>query len=439
MLALNAITTPGRSLLGTRRAWLGAMGAWCAAAGCGDLSSGSFARVLTSLSDEKLRPVLRGLGLKFAHVSRPTPSGDPVLAYERGAPADLLVGGPWWSYANRLGPAYSSAETRASAASPAGRWVAWGPTPVGLWIDDSILKTWTPGQSPWSLGGLEELNGRLSWADPRTEGGLLLAVASHLVKQGADGYGEIVRWVSCTQQTRLGIRDSGGVALPLAGWGDSESLEDGNGRMFIPSPETTVWAQGVAVVARANSALDFHGLFEDFDSWPVPGAGAKGESGTGQDLMQSAQGLALLGDLLHAVFGENWTEFHQAWSAIRRAPTPSMEGRELAERWILQPPPWPPASVELLKTRPAASLLLTELVTQLSSTKVSRAWLQGQFEGPARLVDASLLAEIGLVDDQGLVCEPRFRNWLRAEWSAWAGQRYRRAGRLAEGKVVGLA
>jgi hypothetical protein len=47
-----------------------------------------------------------------------------------------------------------------------------------------------------------------------------------------------------------------------------------------------------------------------------------------------------------------------------------------------------------------------------------------------------LLAEIARACDGRIADEPRLRAWLRAEWTAWARQRYRRVARLAAGAWV---
>jgi hypothetical protein len=46
-------------------------------------------------------------------------------------------------------------------------------------------------------------------------------------------------------------------------------------------------------------------------------------------------------------------------------------------------------------------------------------------------VDETLLAEMAHAADGRLIHEPRFRSWLRAEWTASARQRYRRVAKLA--------
>ena len=45
------------------------------------------------------------------------------------------------------------------------------------------------------------------------------------------------------------------------------------------------------------------------------------------------------------------------------------------------------------------------------------------------------LAELAGAADGRLAREPRFRAWLRGEWTAWTRQLYRRVARLAGGYV----
>ena len=77
--------------------------------------------------------------------------------------------------------------------------------------------------------------------------------------------------------------------------------------------------------------------------------------------------------------------------------------------------------------------LLETLCRQLAPDADVRAWLLRSWIAPGRLVDGGLLAELAGADDGRLVREPRFRAWLRSEWTAWARQRYRRVARVAGG------
>jgi hypothetical protein len=76
--------------------------------------------------------------------------------------------------------------------------------------------------------------------------------------------------------------------------------------------------------------------------------------------------------------------------------------------------------------------LIETLAAQLAPEADVRAWLLRSWLVPGRSVDGALLDELAAAVDGRLVREPRFRAWLRSEWTAWARQRYRRVARLAQ-------
>jgi hypothetical protein len=74
--------------------------------------------------------------------------------------------------------------------------------------------------------------------------------------------------------------------------------------------------------------------------------------------------------------------------------------------------------------------MIEDLAAQLApdpelSFALVQSWLR-----PRRLINDSLLTELARTSAGRLVQEPRFRAWLRAEWVAWARQRYRRVARM---------
>ena len=196
-----------------------------------------------------------------------------------------------------------------------------------------------------------------------------------------------------------------------AGW--SPSL------LFLPSADAPEWVEGVAIVsggshrALAQEFLRF--LAERGQADPPP-------AGSGSDLDADA----LLADLLGATLVDAQDELWAAWAQLERAGWP-----ERAERWMTQPPPWPPASVEELLARDRQSPLRETLLDQLAPDAEVRGWLQRSWLWPRRLIDGAFLEELAGAADGRLVREPRFRAWLRSEWTAWASQRYRRVARLA--------
>ncbi|MEO6812227.1 MAG: hypothetical protein ABI353_24225, partial [Isosphaeraceae bacterium] len=138
----------------------------------------------------------------------------------------------------------------------------------------------------------------------------------------------------------------------------------------------------------------------------------------------------LLADLLGATLVDAQGELWTARDALERAGRPDQ-----AVRWMTEPPPWPPASVEKLKHKSDPDELLSALADQIAFDEDEHAWLLKAWAlGPAPL-NGDRLADLAEGLDGRLAANPRFRSWLRGEWTAWARQRYRRvARRLAEGR-----
>ena len=140
----------------------------------------------------------------------------------------------------------------------------------------------------------------------------------------------------------------------------------------------------------------------------------------------------LLADLLGSALVEAREELIAAWEALEHAGRP-----ERAEMWMTQAPPWPPASVaKLLAGDENAMAMLETLAAQLAPDANLRAWLLRSWISPDKLVDDRFLIELANAVDGRLVREPRFRSWLRAEWTAWARQRYRRVARTATAMTI---
>jgi hypothetical protein len=189
------------------------------------------------------------------------------------------------------------------------------------------------------------------------------------------------------------------------------------------------WVEGVALVrggrnpALAQELVRFLAGRGQAES-PEPGTG-------GLDPADDPEASALLAELLGATLVDAQDELVAAWAKLAAAAHP-----ERAERWMTEAPPWPPASVEkLLKKGEEGAILLETLTTQVAPDADVRNWLLRSWLAPARRVDGRLLTELAGAEGGRLVHEPRFRMWLRSEWTAWARQRYRRVARLAGGAV----
>jgi hypothetical protein len=137
---------------------------------------------------------------------------------------------------------------------------------------------------------------------------------------------------------------------------------------------------------------------------------------------------SLLADLLGATLVDAQDELWAAWGALQRAGNPAA-----AQRRLTDPPAWPPASIEKYLRREGenAMSLIETLAAELAPDAVVRGWLLRSWLAASRPVDDALLSELAHAADGRLVHEPRFRAWLRAEWTASARQRYRRVARLA--------
>jgi hypothetical protein len=185
------------------------------------------------------------------------------------------------------------------------------------------------------------------------------------------------------------------------------------------------WVEGVAIVRGTSQAEAARNLVRDLAGAGTAAADPVSSSAADPDRTLDAD--ALLADLLGASLVEARYELTAAWAVLD-----SGGRRDRAEMWMTQAPPWPPASVEkILRSEPGAMAMLETLAAQLSPAADTRAWLLRSWIAPGRTVDGRLLDELAAAVDGRLVREPRFRGWLRGEWTAWARQRYRRVARQA--------
>ncbi|GIW89020.1 MAG: hypothetical protein KatS3mg108_3344 [Isosphaeraceae bacterium] len=135
-----------------------------------------------------------------------------------------------------------------------------------------------------------------------------------------------------------------------------------------------------------------------------------------------------LAGLIRAACVEPHAELRAAFVALDHAQTHRPRAAQRAQSWLAQPPPWPPASVTALRLRRDGDRLVDDLISHLVPTAVERRALAQEWLREPRPLDAALLDAIHWTD------RPFFAAWLRAEWTAWCRQRYRRARRLALGQ-----
>lgn len=154
-----------------------------------------------------------------------------------------------------------------------------------------------------------------------------------------------------------------------------------------------------------------------------------GGAGAGKPKVPSVEpGLVVLqAELIGATAIDASQELGDAWEAVDRSTEPEASRAELVE-----PPPWPPASIQELRADPDRRSLVETLAGALVDDEEARAWLLDSWGRPARPIDRATLIELATVADARLLDERNFLPWLRAEWTAWARQRYRRIARPSE-------
>jgi hypothetical protein len=199
--------------------------------------------------------------------------------------------------------------------------------------------------------------------------------------------------------------------------------------VFVPQDDKLAWVEGVAVLRSTRQpepARAFLLALEQSRVAERPSEHELGEGGT------DIEADALLADLLGAALVDAQDELWAAWDALERAGNP-----ERARMWMTAPPPWPPASVSKILEQDLTSTtpMLETLAAQVAPEADARDWLVRSWIAKGRSVDGALLHELAGAVGGRLVREPRFRSWLRGEWTAWARQRYRRVARKAEGAV----
>ena len=185
------------------------------------------------------------------------------------------------------------------------------------------------------------------------------------------------------------------------------------------------WLEGVAIIAESRRIDDAHAfvafLANRGQAEPVPDDAPAAESLV-DDLLAD-----LLADLLGATLVDAQDELWAAAGAVERTNPSGILPRGLPGR---SPALAPPASVQKLRRRPEADELLGALAREISANGDARAWLLRSWDSPEQKIDGAWLRDLARAAG-GLAQEPRFRTWLRGEWTAWARQHYRRIAREA--------
>jgi hypothetical protein len=237
----------------------------------------------------------------------------------------------------------------------------------------------------------------------------------------AEGYAGLVR--AAATPRRIGRQ--AGAALAAVERREAEMTPGlgitRTGQRFEVARVKPEWIEGVAVIRGGRNP----GLAQEFIRF-LAGRGQAATPPPEKDA-DAPEAQALLADLLGATLIDAQDELWAAWAELDAAGHP-----ERAERWMTEPPPWPPASVaKMLQQGEEGATLLDTLLHEIVPDADLRNWLLRSWLAPPRLVDGRLLRELATVHDGRLSREPRFRAWLKGEWTAWARQRYRRVARQA--------
>ncbi|WP_169972809.1 hypothetical protein [Tautonia rosea] len=127
----------------------------------------------------------------------------------------------------------------------------------------------------------------------------------------------------------------------------------------------------------------------------------------------------LSAELIGATLVDAETELHRAREILRQWPDAD-DGRSL----LVEPPLWPPDSIRRLANDPTRRSMIETLAAALVDDPESRAWLLDSWQAPPRPVDGALLDALATANEGRLLRSTRVLPWLRAEWTAWARQRY---------------
>ncbi len=345
-----------------------------------------------------------------------SPGDDPASVASRRNPPDVLLGGPAASFdrlarMNQLSPlplegspswgvARRSWIRLAGPSTGSDRSVAIRPPldPISIRHpgQDAIVAIDDPRDDPISLAWAK---GLLARDDFRAGYSLLVRVAGH----------------------RRRIGRQAGSARAAAERGEAELApqvvsEEPSDR----TSQETSWIEGVAIVGAARNPEQARRFLQFLAETGAAGLPPRlSEKSTDVD--------ALLADLLGATLVDAQDELWTAWSTLEREGFP-----ENALRWMTEPPPWPPASVAKMMdgSGDRGMSMVETLAGQLATDSSLRTWLVRSWLSPQRLIGQVTLEELAQAADGRLCHEPRFRDWLRAEWTAWARQRYRRVARL---------
>jgi hypothetical protein len=294
-------------------------------------------------------------------------------------------------------------------------WRPWRRADLGLIVDREAIDSRAmavPGSAA-ELGG-PAFAGLFTLDDPRRDG-VSLALAQGLLasRPWAEGYSNLVRIAANAGPIGRGNsaaarvdRGEAAVAPGVAGAGSAGFVRVGPG----PGAQAAV----VPGSPHGDPARRF------LDALTI-------EAPPGEE--EPSRSTPLLADLLGATLVEAHDELLTASSALAGREGPEMDRlRSL----LVEAPPWPPASIQELRRDDPTGALVEALAEQVAPGLEARYWLLQEWESSPRPLEEATLEAIAAAADGRLLREPRFRAWLRADWAAWARQRYRRVARQAD-------
>jgi hypothetical protein len=204
-----------------------------------------------------------------------------------------------------------------------------------------------------------------------------------------------------------------------------ESTARALGRAFVPLDQPLTTQLGCVLPTAASQSDALLQVIEPITSGDTGRRGAIDLS----DILS----IDLLVDLMKCVIIDARVELSMAAQALAGSVG---EFSTRAERAFVEPPPWPPASIVELRKKPQGPGLIDSLLTQLTPDVSARRWLGVSWDRPPAPLDSASVRALASAEGGALLTAPRIRAWLRAEWAAWARQRFRRVARLARGRLT---